>query len=165
MDCVTVSVNLLEVSVYLYSKSRLCWCQWLCKQTSVNLVAERRAWSGRRHGNTLLRGPKKYNLLLPFFFLKPLDAGQNELCCETLFLRLAWQAVKHVAGRGDKEGSELCLCCQHIQPWISYCSPLSNPYSGNNARGFKRLSMLFLFFKMKSCMFNLFLNHLCGFCW
>lgn len=142
--------SLKSLFIYIQFK-KLVASAWAAptEQTSVNLVAERKTSSGKRQGNTLLWSYEKYSLPPLAFFLKPLDAGQNDLCCETFFLRLAWQAIKHVVGRGDKEGSELCLCCQHIQPWISYCSPLSNPYSGNNARGFKRLSMLFCYVKRK----------------
>lgn len=45
--------------------------------------------SGQRQGNTLLLGLKKYHLLPLAFFLKASNAGQNDLGCEVLFLRLA----------------------------------------------------------------------------
>lgn len=101
-----------------------------------------------RQGSTLLLGLKKYHLLPLLFFLKALNAGQNDLCHEVLFFRLARLATKHGAGKGMRN-TELRLCCQHPEPWISYCSPLSYPCSGNNARGISRLVILLFCSKIK----------------
>ena len=101
-----------------------------------------------RHCYEVLRNTTSF-----FFFLKPLDAGQNDLCCETLVLRLAGQAIKRVAGRGERKAlSSASAASTYSLGQVTV--PVIEPIQWEQCKRFQETLNAFLLIKKKSFVFK-----------